>query len=88
MAKLFRLYSVEIAGGNYRISTVALGTFVQYVLPKNLTDYQSVFDSEKSRNMIAGPQKQTFQRTQFAWHALYSRSKVFSLQCYFGVLPS
>ena len=88
MPRLFRFHSGEIADGNYRFSIVALGTFAQYVLAKNPTDYQSVFDSEKSRNMIAGPQKQTFQRTQFAWHALYSRSKVCSLQYYFGVLPS
>ncbi len=54
MAKLFRMYAGERADDNYCFSIVASDTFVQYVIPKDATEYQSVFDSERIRTMIAG----------------------------------
>ena len=67
MAKLFRMYSGEQADDNYRFSIVASDTFVQYVIPKNPTEYQSVFDSERIRTMIAGTDKADLPTDPVGW---------------------
>lgn len=67
MAKLFRMYAGERADDNYRFSIVASDTFVQYVTPSNPTDYQSVFDSERIRNMIAGTDKDDLPTDPVGW---------------------
>lgn len=67
MAKLFRMYAGEKEDFNYRFSIVASDSFVQYVIPSNPTDYQSVFDSERIRNMIAGTDKEELPTDPVGW---------------------
>ena len=67
MAKLFRMYAGEREDFNYRFSIVASNTFVQYVIPSDPTDYQSVFDSERIRNMIAGTDKDDLPTDPVNW---------------------
>ena len=67
MAKLFRMYAGERADDNYRFSIVASDTFVQYVIPSDPTDYQSVFDSERIRNMIAGTDNDDLPKDPVGW---------------------
>jgi hypothetical protein len=67
MAKLFRMYVGERADDNYVFSIVASDTFVQYVIPSDPTNYQSVFDSERIRNMIAGTDKEELPTDPVGW---------------------
>ena len=61
------MYAGEKADYNYRFSIVASNTFVQYVIPKDATEYQSVFDSERIRNMIAGTDKAELPTDPVGW---------------------
>ena len=72
MAKLFRMYVGERADDNYVFSIVASDTFVQYVTPSDPTDYQSVFDSERIRNIIAGVDKDDLPKDPVGWALLAS----------------
>jgi|688.fasta_scaffold1163211_2 hypothetical protein len=72
MAKLFRMYVGERADDNYVFSIVASDAIVQYVIPSDPTDYQSVFDSERIRNIIAGVDKDHLPKDPVGWAILAS----------------
>jgi hypothetical protein len=72
MAKIFRMYHGERDDHNYVFSIVASDTFVQYVVPSNPTEYQSVFDGERIRTLIAGTDKDDLPKDPLGWAILAS----------------